>query len=111
MRRMACRAAFGLEWRVLVSERTLLVCMALYARRIGARREPGLLELEAAVRIVTITALHRAFEHLVMKRLVEVGLNFVVAANAQLRFTEFEQVTSGEVRLFGICRPDESDGL
>lgn len=36
MRCMACRASFGLEWRVFVSKRTLLVGVALYARRICA---------------------------------------------------------------------------
>ena len=82
MRRMACRAAFSLEWGVLISERTLLVCVALYAGRIGAGCQPGLLELETAMWVVAVAALHRAFEHLVMKRLVEVGLNFVVAAYA-----------------------------
>ena len=86
MRRVTGHASFGLERRVLVSERTLLVCMTFNARCIGARCEPGLFELEAAMRIVTIAALHRAFEHLVMKRFVEVGLNFVVATDAELRF-------------------------
>ena len=38
MRCMACRASVGLEWRVFVSKGTLLVSMALYARRIRAGR-------------------------------------------------------------------------
>jgi len=36
MRRMAGRASVGLEWRVFVSKRTLLVGVALYACRIRA---------------------------------------------------------------------------
>ena len=70
---------------MLESEWTLLVGMTLNACRVCARCQPGLLELETAVRIVTIAALHRAFEHLVMKRFVEVGLNLVVATDAELR--------------------------
>ena len=84
MRRVAGRASFSLERRVFVSEWSLLIGMTLYARCVCARRQPGLFELEAAVRIVTIAALHRAFENLVMKGLVEVGLNFVMATDAEL---------------------------
>ena len=90
---MGCVAgctSFGFQWRVLVSERTLLVCMTLYAGGIGAGCEPCFLEFKAAVRIVAVAALHRALKHLVMKRFGEVGLNFVVAAYAQLWFTELE---------------------
>ncbi len=83
--------------------------MTLYAGRICSGGQPGLLELETTVRIVTITALHRALEHLVVKRLVEVGLNFVVAAYAELRFTDLEQITSGEVRLFRVGGVNVSD--
>ena len=102
MWRVTGRTSFGLEWRVLIGERTLLVCMTLYAGRICSGGQPGLFELETAVRIVTITALHRAFKHLVVKRFVEVGLNFVVATDAELRFTDLEQITSREVRLFRV---------
>lgn len=111
MRRMAGRTSFGLERRVLVSERTLLVCMTFNARRIGAGCQPRLLEFETAVRIVTITALHRAFEHLVMKGLVEVGLNLVVTADTELRFSNLEQITGREVRLFRIGSTDVTDRL
>ena len=89
MRRVADGASFGLERRVFVSERTLLVGMALYARRICARCQSCLLELEAAVRIVTVAALHRAFENFVMKRFAKVGFNFIVATEAELRLAEF----------------------
>lgn len=90
VRRMAGRAAFGLEWRVFVSKRTLLVGVALYARRVRAGCQSCLLELEAPVRIVTITALHRAFEDLVMKRLVEIRLYFVMTTYAELRLADLE---------------------
>jgi hypothetical protein len=70
---------------MLVSERTLLIGMTLYTSCVRARCESCLFELETAVRVMTIAALHRAFEHLVMKWFIEVGLNFVVAADAELR--------------------------
>src|ERR1700752_1326870 len=104
-------APFCFEGCVLVSEWTLLVGVTLYAGRIGAGFQPGLLEFKAAVRVVTVAALHFAFEHLVMKRLVEVGLNFVVAAYAQLRFADLEQITSGEVGLLSVGFVDEGDRL
>ncbi len=90
MRCVAGRAPFGLEWRVFVSKRTLLVGVALYARRVRAGCQSGLLELETAVRIVTITALHRAFEYLVMKGLVEIRLYFVMTTYAELRLADLE---------------------
>jgi hypothetical protein len=85
--------------------------MTFYTGRIGARCQPRLLEFETAVRVVTVAALHRAFQHLVMKRLVEVGLNFVVTANAQLRFSDSQQITSGEVRLFRVSWTYMTDRL
>lgn len=85
MWRVTCRATFGLERRVFVNERTLLVGMALHARGICASGQSRLLQFKTAVWIVTIAALHHAFEDFVMKGLVEIGLNFVVAANAELR--------------------------
>jgi hypothetical protein len=53
-----------------------------------------LLEFETAVGVVTIAALHRSFEHLVVEGLVEVGLNFVVTTYAELRLSGLEQEAS-----------------
>lgn len=64
--------------------------MALYARGICAGGQSCLLEFEAAVGIVTITALHHAFENFVMKWLVEVGLNLVMTTYAELRLAIFQ---------------------
>src|SRR5437868_7075996 len=82
---MATGAAFDLRRRVLVDERPLLVGMALDAGGINADRQPCLFLLEAAVRIMAIAALHRAFEDAVMKRLGELRLHLVVAGQAELR--------------------------
>src|SRR6185437_7400717 len=111
MRCMTGHAAFGLERRVLVSERPLLVGVTFYARRVCAGRQPCLLEFEAAMRIVAIAALHRAFEHLVMKPFVEVGLNFVVTTYAELRLPCFQQQTSREIGFFGVGSTHVSDRL
>ena len=89
MRRVTGHAAFRLERRVLVGERSLLIRVTLNAGGVRAGCEPRLLELETAVRVVAVAALHRTFEYLVMKRLVEVGLNFVMATDAELRLAGF----------------------
>jgi hypothetical protein len=49
-----------------------------------------LFEFEAAVGIVTITALHRSLKNLVMKWLIEIGPNFAVATDAKLRFADLQ---------------------
>jgi len=108
---MTGRTSFGLQRRVLVSEWSLLVGMTLDAGCISTGCEPGLPEFEAAVRVVTIAALHRAFEDFVMKRLVEVGLNFVMTTDAELRLTNFQEITSGKVGLFRVGLAYESDRL
>ena len=68
MWRVTSRAALGLHRGVFESERALLVDVALDAGSIGARRQPGLFQLESAVRVVTIAATHRAFQNFVMER-------------------------------------------
>ncbi len=83
---------FGLEWRVFIGKRTLLVCVALDARGVSARGQSCLLQFEAAMRIMTITTLHYSFEHFVMKRLVEVRLHLGMAAHAQLRLAELQEM-------------------
>ena len=108
---MTGHAAVGLEWGVLVCEWSLLVRMTLDARRVRARGQPRLLELETAVRIVTIAALHRAFEHLVMKGFIEVRLNLVVTTDAELRLAFLQQETSREVGFFSVRGADKRDRL
>lgn len=67
------------------SERSLFVHVTLYTGRIRASRQSGLLQLETAMRIVTVAATHRAFQNLVMERHAELRLNFAVTTRAQLR--------------------------
>jgi len=42
--------------------------------------------------IVTITTFHYPFENFVMKRFVEVGLHLGMAAHAQLRLAELQEM-------------------
>lgn len=110
VRRVTRRATFGLQRRVFIRERTLFVSVTLNTSRIGARCQSRLLELKATVRIVAITALHRPFEHLVMEGLVKIRFSFRVAAHAELRLSNFQQVNCGEARLLSIRRSHARDG-
>jgi len=84
MRRVTRDAAVGLDGRVLVNKRTLLVSMALDAGSIGAGRQTRLFQLKSAVWVVAIAALHRAFQHFVMERQIELVLCFAMTTQAKL---------------------------
>ena len=90
MRRMTSNAAFSLNRRMFVNKRSLLVCVTLDASCIRSRRQSRLFELETAVRIVAVAALHRAFQHLVMERQVELVLCLAMTTETELRFAVFE---------------------
>ena len=66
--RVTRAAPFGLNGSMFVNKRSLFICVTLDASRIGARGQSRLFELKAAVWIVAVAALHRAFQHLVMER-------------------------------------------
>src|SRR5262245_35515197 len=104
---MAGDAAIGLYWRMLVNKRTLLVCVTLDTGCVGASREPRLLELKTAVRIVAIAAFHRAFQHLVMERQIKLVLRFAVTTHAKLRFAGPEQFQICDTGLLCIGTRDE----
>ena len=103
VRRVANRAAFQLQRRVLEDEGALLVGVTLHARCIGAAREAGLLCLEAAVRIVAVGALDHAFEYLVVKRLSELALHLGVTLDAQLGLICLQHLQRGDIRLDFGC--------
>ena len=90
MRRMTRGASFHLQRSMLEHERPLLVGMTLHAGRVRPDSKLCLLLLEAAVCIVAIAAVHRAFENLVMERSAELRLCFGVARHAQLRLVRTE---------------------
>jgi len=83
---MASDATVSLNGSVFVNKRSLLVRMTLDTCGVGARRESRLLQLETAVRIVAVAALHRAFQHLVMKRQIELVLCLAMTTETKLRF-------------------------
>lgn len=79
---MARDAALGLDWSMLVDKRTLLVCVTLEAGCVRTSRKSCLSEFETAVRIVAVAALHRAFEHFVVERQIELVFGFCVTTQA-----------------------------
>ena len=90
MWRVTGNTAVGLHRRMFINKRYLFVCVTLDASRVQTGREPGLFELKTAVRIVTVAALHRAFEHFVMERQVELVFRLCVTTKAKLRFAVLE---------------------
>ena len=83
-------ASFGLHRSVFENEWPLLVYVTLYASRIGAGRQPRLFQFKTPVGIMTIAALHGAFQHLVMERQLELVLGLAVTAHAELRLARFK---------------------
>lgn len=102
VRRMTGDAPFGFHRSMLVNKRPLLVRVTLNTRGVEARRQPGLFKLKSAVRVVTIAALHRAFQHLVMERQLKLVLDFTVTAQAELRLTGGQQLNAGYAGLLSI---------
>jgi len=74
------------------SEWALFAAVAFYACDVGTDRELGLLRFKAAMSVVTIAALHRSFENLVMKRFGELRFLFIVATETKLGLAGLEQL-------------------
>lgn len=104
VRRMTGDASFSLNRGVLENEGTLLIRMTFDTSGINASCKSRLFEFKAPVRIMTITALHRAFENLVMERQVKLVLYFSVAAQAKLRLAVLQQFQGREGWLFSVGR-------
>ena len=83
-------ATFSFHRCVFVSEGALLVGVTLDASRISASGQARLFQFKSAVRIVTVAALHRAFQHFVMEGQLKLVLDLAVTAQAELRFARFE---------------------
>ena len=80
MRDVAGRTALEFRRSMFEYERPLLVRVTFDARDVGTDRELRLFRLKPAVGVVTVAALHHAFQHLVMEWLRELRLLFAVAA-------------------------------
>jgi hypothetical protein len=104
---MTSNATIGLYWSMLVNKRSLLVCVTLDTGCVSAGCEPRLLELETAVRIVAIAALHCAFQHFVMERQIKLVLGFAVTIQAKLRFAVPEQFQICKTGLLCVGTGDE----
>ena len=102
MRRVTSDATISLDRCVFVNERALLVSVALDAGGVRAGGEPRLFQFKAAVWIVAITASHRAFQHLVMERQVELVFGLAVTTETELWFAVSQQLDIGETRLLRI---------
>ena len=70
---------------MFVNERALLIRMTTNARSIGADRKLRLFRLKSAVRVVTVAATHRSFEHFVMEGFRKLRLGLGMARHAKLR--------------------------
>jgi len=84
---------------MLKDEWSLFVCMTLEASGISACRKTRLLQLKAAVWIVTIAALHHPFQHLVMKRPAELGFSFSVTTDAELRLASAQHIRRQQITI------------
>ena len=92
---------------MFVNKWTLFVCVTLDARGVRAGRQSRLFQLEPAVWVVAIAAAHRAFEHFVMERQVELVLRFAVTTEAKLWLALLEQLDVGNARLLCVCWRDK----
>ena len=83
-------APFDLCRRMFEDERTLFVRVALEARSVRPCRKPYLLQLESSVRIMAIAAIHRPFQHFVVKGSVELRLGLVMTRHAEQHLVFFQ---------------------
>jgi hypothetical protein len=76
---MTGSAAFDLYRSMFVNEWPLLVRMTPNARSIRSDGKFRLFRFKSSVRVVTVTAPHRPFEHFVMERFCELRFCFGMA--------------------------------
>ncbi len=100
-------APFSLNGGMLVNKRSLFVCMALDAGSIGAGSQSSLFEFKAAMWIVAVAAPHRALQHLMVERQVELVLGLAVTTEAKLWLALSEQAYVGKAWLLCVCRGDK----
>src|SRR3982751_585515 len=100
---MACRAAFGFERSMFKDKRTLFIRVAFYTSRVRADREVCLFLFKTAVSVMTIAAIHRAFENLMMIRLAELRFHFRMTSDAKLRLALSEHCKRRIARSFFGC--------
>src|SRR5689334_14494938 len=92
MRNVTGDAAACLHRRMFEIEWTLLVGMALNARRVSADCQSRLLQLKTTVWVVTVAAAHGALEHLVVGRHRELMFHLGVTVQTELWLARFQQL-------------------
>jgi len=95
MRSVANHTSFHAQGGMLKHKRALLFGMALQARDIGTRRQSHLLELKPAMRVVTVTALHGAFQDLVPERRIELRFDLIMTREAEHRLLLDQHLLGG----------------
>ena len=80
----------GLNRRMLINKRSLLICVTLDASCIGSGRQSCLFKFKTTMWIVAIAALHRAFQHFVMEWQVELVLRLAMTTETELWFAGSE---------------------
>ena len=101
--RVTCHATLSFQRCMFVGERTLLVRVTLYASRIATGGESCLFQFETAVWVMTIAALHCAFQNLMMERHIERWLHFTMTTRTKLRFSDLQHAQCCKAGLFRIC--------
>ena len=96
-------APIGLDRSMLINKRSLLVRMTLDASCVGAGRQSSLFKFETAVWVVTIAALHRTFQHLVMERQTELVLRLAMTTETKLWLAVLEHFQIREALFLCIC--------
>ena len=108
MRCVTGNTAFSLHRRMFVHEWTLFVCVTLDASCVCACRKSCLFQFETTVRIVTVSALHRAFQHFVMGGQIELVLDFRVATQAKLRLVHLQQANGRDTWFLSVGSRDKN---
>lgn len=91
VRRVACRAAFGLDHGMFINKRPGCFCMAFSADSILIVGRTHHLVLKRAMWVMAIAALHQSFIHFVMEGLRKCRLHVGVAGVAELGLRNPEQ--------------------
>ena len=107
--RMTGHATFSLHRGVFISKRTLLIRVTFNASGIAAGGQSCLFEFKTAMRVMTITAAHRAFHDFMMEGRGERRFDFAVTTQAKLRVTHFQHLDCREAWLFGVYCGHPSD--
>src|SRR5436190_19323996 len=99
--------AFNLNRRMFVNEWSLLVRMTPDARSIGADRKFCLFRFKSAVRVVTVAATHRPFQHFMMEGLRKLRFRLGMARHAELRLALLQLCCVCLICSLRRCRANE----